>query len=183
MSNTAAATAPTALPNPALVALIENALVYRTRTGTPALSLDEGDSLYDPRGRKVAAVGVWQETDDDPEDVWAELTDGQRQAVQAITERAEQAKANKDAQAWEVREQVRALVAMRWPGVGASNQARCGSRMLYVQGGRLCAGYVKKGGYRTWLLPITEDQAVALGTGAARLVYWTNSNRAEIVPA
>jgi len=48
-----------------------------------SLSVD-GEKLPDPRGRTVRAVGAWSETDDDPEEVWEELTLAQREWVEEL---------------------------------------------------------------------------------------------------
>lgn len=46
--------------------------------------------------------------------------------------------------------------------------------------GNLCAGFVKRRGHRLWLLPCTVAEAKELIKGTKKLVYWTNSKRAEI---
>ena len=46
-----------------------------------------------------------------------------------------------------------------------------------------CAGFVKRRGSRTHLIPVTDDQALGLVHGTHKITYWTNSNRCEIVAA
>jgi hypothetical protein len=166
--------------------MVEDALVYRTRTGTPALSLDGGRSLYDPRGRKVGAVGVWTEADDDPEEVWGELTDEQRDVLLNILAEEDAKAAKAEADESSVRAAIADFIATaQW---GVQKERRIAGRTLYLNGRsarracrpQLCAGYVKRGGYHIWLLPVTTDEAVALCLGRAGISYWTNSDRAEV---
>jgi hypothetical protein len=157
--------------------LVGNALVFRAPAGTPALSLDNGRSVTDPRGRSVG-TGPWTETDDDPEEVWDDLTDEQRDAVLSILHSED----DKAATAAETEADIRVALAefraqAQW---NAQKSRKFGSRTLYLDGSKLCVGYVKKGGYRIWLLPVTEEEAVAFALGNATVRYWTNSNRAEV---
>ena len=46
-----------------------------------------------------------------------------------------------------------------------------------------CAGYQKKRGTRTHLIPVDEQQALGLIFGTHKISYWTNSNRCEITKA
>jgi len=46
-----------------------------------------------------------------------------------------------------------------------------------------CAGYRKKRGTRTHLIPVDEQQALGLIFGTHKISYWTNSNRCEITKA
>ena len=56
---------------------IDDAVVFTTPSGALALSLDGGETLVDPRGRRVAAVGVWAETDRDAREAFDAMTDAQ----------------------------------------------------------------------------------------------------------
>ena len=46
-----------------------------------------------------------------------------------------------------------------------------------------CAGFRKKRGTRTHLVPATFDQSLELIAGTKKITYWTNSRRCEIVSA
>jgi hypothetical protein len=46
-----------------------------------------------------------------------------------------------------------------------------------------CAGYVKRRGSRTHLIPVNDEQALGLINGTHKISYWTNSNRCEITAA
>ena len=46
-----------------------------------------------------------------------------------------------------------------------------------------CAGFRKKRGTRTHLIPVTFEQSLELIAGTKKISYWTNSRRCEIVPA
>ena len=46
-----------------------------------------------------------------------------------------------------------------------------------------CAGFRKKRGTRTHLIPVNEEQAIGLIHGTHKISYWTNSNRCEITAA
>lgn len=69
--------------NDLLADILSDGQVYRSRGGLPALSLDEG-FLIDPKGRQVTIGPVWEETDEDPEEVWVHLTDEQRASLLAL---------------------------------------------------------------------------------------------------
>ena len=43
-----------------------------------------------------------------------------------------------------------------------------------------CAGFIKRRGNRTHLIPVTDEQALGLVNGTHKISYWTNSNRCEI---
>ena len=65
-----------------LQTLLNDALAFRTRSGTPALSHDDGATLVDPRGRRVPVdEDVWTEVDEVPHTVWESLSDLQREPV------------------------------------------------------------------------------------------------------
>ena len=57
------------------------------------------------------------------------------------------------------------------------------SQMSRRRMGQWCTGFVKRGGSRTWLLPVSDEDALALVNKTKKLVYWTNSRRAEIIAA
>ena len=46
-----------------------------------------------------------------------------------------------------------------------------------------CAGFRKKRGSRTHLIPVTLEQSLELIAGTKKITYWTNSRRCEIVAA
>ena len=46
-----------------------------------------------------------------------------------------------------------------------------------------CAGFRKKRGTRTHLVPVTVAQSLELIAGTKKITYWTNSRRCEIVAA
>lgn len=46
-----------------------------------------------------------------------------------------------------------------------------------------CAGFRKKRGTRTHLVPATFEQSLELIAGTKKITYWTNSRRCEIVAA
>ena len=46
-----------------------------------------------------------------------------------------------------------------------------------------CAGYRKKRGTRTHLIPVTDEQALGLIHGTHKISYWTYTNRCEITAA
>ena len=46
-----------------------------------------------------------------------------------------------------------------------------------------CAGFRKKRGTRTHLVPVTFEQSLELIAGTKKITYWTNSRRCEIVAA
>ena len=46
-----------------------------------------------------------------------------------------------------------------------------------------CAGFRKKRGTRTHLIPVTFEQSLELIAGTKKITYWTNSRRCDIVAA
>jgi len=57
------------------------------------------------------------------------------------------------------------------------------SQMTRRRMGQWCTGFTKRRGSRTWLLPVSDVDALALINKTKKLVYWTNSHRAEIIAA
>ena len=49
--------------------------------------------------------------------------------------------------------------------------------------GNFCAGFVKKRGYRTWLLPVTDEEACGLMEKTKKIVYYTYNGGAKVVEA
>ena len=49
--------------------------------------------------------------------------------------------------------------------------------------GTLCAGFVKKRGSRTWLLPVTDEDAKAIIAGTKKIVYYTYNRGAKVIAA
>jgi len=174
---------------------LESALVFRTPTGTPALSMDDGRTVADPRGRTVAAVGAWTESDDDPADVWADLTDYQQQAALCavrLQQAAAAAQGDGDPRRDTSRPRLvvvvdadharRALEQLCSDGKGSSATVdrRIGSRTFCCDCRGLTTAFFKKGGYRQWLLPVSMDDAVALATGDACVRYVKRSRSAYV---
>lgn len=174
-----------------LDSLLDSALVFRARRGqgAPALSLDDGETILDPRGRKAPVSAVWSEVDEDPEDVYDELTDNQRAALDAEVARRNVV-ASKPARTFDRTDFPRAARAVsRDEAVAAlaafdgEGPARIGGWDFYRQHGSLCVGFVKRGGHRTWLLPVTREDALDLASGRASVRYVKRSNRARVVRA
>jgi hypothetical protein len=176
---------------------LDSALVFRTPTGTPALSIDDGRTLADPRGRTVAALGAWTECDDDPADVWADLTDYQQQAALChvrLQQAAAAAAARNPRHRASVPRPVRQVVVvdadharsaldqLRADGSGSRDtvQRKIGSRTFCCDSRGLTTAFFKQGGYTQWLLPVSMADAVALATGDACVRYITRSRRAMV---
>ena len=59
----------------------------------------------------------------------------------------------------------------------------CWSRATRRRSAEWCAGFRKKRGSRTHLVPATLEQCVKLIEGTLKITYWTNSNRCDFVAA
>ena len=64
-----------------------------------------------------------------------------------------------------------------------NNRYFCWSAPTRRRDSEWCAGFRKKRGSRTHLVPVTVDQSLELIAGTKKITYWTNSRRCEIVAA
>ena len=64
-----------------------------------------------------------------------------------------------------------------------NNRYFCWSAPTRRRDSEWCAGFRKKRGSRTHLIPVTVDQSLDLIAGTKKITYWTNSRRCEIVAA
>lgn len=64
-----------------------------------------------------------------------------------------------------------------------NNRYFCWSAPTRRRDSEWCAGFRKKRGSRTHLIPVTVDQSLELIAGTKKITYWTNSRRCEIVAA
>jgi len=49
--------------------------------------------------------------------------------------------------------------------------------------GLFCAGFTKKRGYRTWLLPVSDEDALGIIEKTKKIVYYTYNRGAKVVAA
>ena len=49
--------------------------------------------------------------------------------------------------------------------------------------GLFCAGFTKKRGYRTWLLPVSDEDAIGIIEKTKKIVYYTYNRGAKVVAA
>jgi len=49
--------------------------------------------------------------------------------------------------------------------------------------GSFCAGFVKQRGYRTWLMPVSDEDAISLMEGTKKIVYYTYNRGAKVIAA
>ena len=63
------------------------------------------------------------------------------------------------------------------------NRYFCWSQATRRTNSEWCAGFRKKRGSRTHLVPVSLDQSLELIAGTKKITYWTNSRRCEIVAA
>lgn len=64
-----------------------------------------------------------------------------------------------------------------------NNRYFCWSQPTRRTSSEWCAGFRKKRGSRTHLVPVSVDQSLELIAGTKKITYWTNSRRCEIVAA
>ena len=64
-----------------------------------------------------------------------------------------------------------------------NNRFFCWSQPTRRTSSEWCAGFRKKRGSRTHLVPVSVDQSIELIAGTLKITYWTNSRRCEIVAA
>lgn len=49
--------------------------------------------------------------------------------------------------------------------------------------GNFCAGFTKQRGYRTWLLPVSDEEAIGIIKKTKKIVYYTYNRGAKVVAA
>lgn len=49
--------------------------------------------------------------------------------------------------------------------------------------GNFCAGFTKQRGYRTWLLPVSDEDAIGIIEKTKKIVYYTYNRGAKVVAA
>lgn len=162
-----------------LEAMLGSALVLKSPAGVPALSLDGGETVTDPRGRKVPVGTSWEESEEDSSEVWDALTDEQREAVLDILAREDEVVSKKQESLAEIEASLEAFVNGS-SRIGAELKKKIGKYTFYASWGILNVGFVKKGGHRVWLLPVSREDAVALAMGDSKVFYRTYSDRAEV---
>lgn len=64
-----------------------------------------------------------------------------------------------------------------------NNRYFCWSQPTRRSSSEWCAGFRKRRGSRTHLIPVTLEQSLDLIAGTKKITYWTNSRRCEIVAA
>ena len=64
-----------------------------------------------------------------------------------------------------------------------NNRYFCWSQPTRRSLSQWCAGFRKKRGSRTHLIPVTLEQSLGLIAGSLKISYWTNSRRCDIVAA
>ena len=64
-----------------------------------------------------------------------------------------------------------------------NNRYFCYSEPTRKRMSEWCAGFRKRRGTRTHLVPASVEQSVKLIEGTLRITYWTNSNRCDFVAA
>jgi hypothetical protein len=154
--------------------MLDNALVFSTPTGALALSFDDGDTIIDPRGRRVEPSEVWDEVEElKAVDALPRMTAPARAAVEALLDGARQEQSRVD------------LIRAKLQRVANGDEQRAKyGRERFVHAGPtgLAAQFLKRGGSRQYACPCSVEQAFDLIEGRARLVYWTNSDRCAIEP-
>ena len=64
-----------------------------------------------------------------------------------------------------------------------NNRFFCWSQATRRRPAEWCAGFRKRRGSRTHLIPATHEQCIKLIEGTLKITYWTNSNRCTFVAA
>ena len=64
-----------------------------------------------------------------------------------------------------------------------NNRYFCWSQPTRRSSSEWCAGFRKRRGSRTHLIPVSFEQSLDLIAGTKKITYWTNSRRCEIVAA